>query len=149
AMRRVESVLLDREVAIALQADLPLVSIDAMLVEQLLVNLLENAAKYAQKDRPVEVSARIDGDDLRIAVLDRGKGLDAEERERVFAKFYRGPGQQQRPGAGLGLAICRAVAELHGGTIQCNGRDGGGAEFVARLPLLASTVVPPIGGEPS
>lgn len=149
AMRRVESVLLDREVVIALADDLPLVSIDAMLVEQLLVNLLENAAKYAPQDRPVEVDARIDGDDLRIAVRDRGKGLDAEERERVFAKFYRGPGQQQRPGAGLGLAICRAVAELHGGTIQCNGRDGGGAEFVARLPLLASTVVPPIGGEPS
>lgn len=149
AMRRVESVLLDREVTIALSPDLPLVSIDAMLVEQMLVNLLENAAKYAHKDRPVEVDARIDGDDLWIAVRDRGKGLDAEERERVFAKFYRGPGQQQRPGAGLGLAICRAVAELHGGTIQCNARDGGGAEFVARLPLLASTVVPPIGGEPS
>lgn len=134
AMRRVEALFVQRKVTISVDQRLPLVSIDATLVEQMLVNLLENAAKHSPEGSPVDVDVRLEGGQLRISVADCGPGVAAADRERVFRKFERGDAHNSKHGAGLGLAICRAVAQLHGGDIAVHSRVGGGAEFVAVLP---------------
>ncbi len=137
AMRRVEPLFTGRKVSITVDGRMPLVSIDASLVEQMLVNLLENAAKHSPEGSPVDIDVRQEGARLRVEVGDRGPGVPAEDRDRVFRKFERGDDVGARHGAGIGLAICRAVAQLHGGTISVRDRKGGGAEFVALLPCAA------------
>jgi two-component system sensor histidine kinase KdpD len=139
AMRRVESLFVGREVRIVVDASIPLVAIDATLVEQLIVNLLENAAKYSTVQSPVEVTASMAGAILRLVVADRGPGVRDADRERIFAKFERGASSRAKPGAGLGLAICRAVAALHGGSVSVHAREGGGACFVVELPCAAAS----------
>lgn len=134
ALRRVDSLLAGRTVDVALPSDLPLVRVDGTLLEQLLVNLLENAARYTPKGSPLRIEAGVHGERLRLVVADRGPGIPADEREHVFTKFYRGEGHRHATGAGLGLAICRAIAHLHGGDILVQDRDGGGAAFVTTLP---------------
>lgn len=121
----------DRTVKADLPEDLPLVPVDAVLLEQVFVNLLENAAVHASGAGPIEVSARREGDGVVVDVSDRGPGLPPGDLRRVFDKFYHGKGG----GAGLGLAICRAVVEAHGGSIEAANREGGGARFRFRLPL--------------
>ncbi len=145
AMRRVESLFADRAVGISIDPSMPLVAIDATLVEQLLVNLLENAAKYSPPESPVDVVGSLRGNALQIVVADRGAGVPHADRERIFAKFQRGAAPQPQSGAGLGLAICRAVAELHGGSVFVRSRIGGGSEFVAELRCSAD----PASGRPS
>jgi two-component system sensor histidine kinase KdpD len=100
-----------------------------------LVNLLENAAKYAPPDTPLEVRARRDGERLVITVLDRGPGVPTSERERIFEPFYRPPGTPPDVrGTGLGLSIARGLAEAQGGTVRYEPRPGGGSAFVLELP---------------
>jgi two-component system sensor histidine kinase KdpD len=140
AIRRVETLFTRRKVTIAVDQRLPLVSIDELLVEQMLVNLLENAAKYSPEGSPIDIDVRFDEGQLRIAVADRGPGVAASDRERVFRKFERGVSKSAGHGAGLGLAICRAVAQLHGGDIVVSNRVGGGAEFVASLPCEVASL---------
>jgi two-component system sensor histidine kinase KdpD len=134
AMRRVETLLAGRPVSIRIADAMPLVWIDGALLEQLLVNLLENAAKHTPPGVSVDLDARMNAGVLSLSVADRGPGVATEERERVFLKFHRGPGAQPL-GSGLGLAICRAIALLHDGSIHAESRDGGGAAFVLRLPV--------------
>jgi two-component system sensor histidine kinase KdpD len=124
------------EIDVQLPAALPLVFVDGLLLEQVLVNLLENAGRHTPHGTKVTVAAAIDGPWLRLAVSDRGPGLPPGNEERVFDKFYRADerGDATR-GSGLGLAICRAIARIHGGQITAANRPGGGAEFVLRLPL--------------
>jgi two-component system sensor histidine kinase KdpD len=123
-------------VDVRIPADLPLVFVDGMLLEQLLVNMLENAGRYTKAGTTITVSASIDGDWLRLAVADNGPGLPAGSEERIFDKFYRvTPSADGGRGSGLGLAICRAIAKAHGGTIKASNRTGGGAEFLVRIPL--------------
>ena len=136
AMTRVEPLLVGRQVTTDIPPTLPLVAIDAILVEQLLVNLLENAARYTPAGTPVDLTIARDVRCVRIAVADRGPGIPATERERVFNKFYRGDGARRTTGAGLGLAICRAIAVLHGGRIWVEDRPGGGAVFQFELPIV-------------
>jgi two-component system sensor histidine kinase KdpD len=132
-LARLEKLLGDRDVRVALARDLPLVWVDPILIEQLLVNLLENAVRYAP-DGPLEIEARRVGEQLELCVSDQGPGLPAEIRGRAFEKFVRGPKSAAR-GVGLGLAICRGVAEAHGGTIAAEDREGGGTRFRLTLPL--------------
>ncbi len=134
AMTRLDALLGQRRVELDVPTTLPLVFVDAVLIEQLLVNLLENAVRYTPQDQPLCVVARSADGQLELEVADRGPGIPAAERERVFGKFYRGAGHHASHGAGLGLAICRAIAELHGGRIDVTDRQGGGAAFVVRLP---------------
>jgi two-component system sensor histidine kinase KdpD len=107
-------------------------------MEQLLLNLLENAAKYTPEGSPVAITARSVADGLEIAVADRGPGLAPDELEKVFDLFYQGRkaagGAGGRKGYGIGLAICRAIALVHGGTIRAENREGGGAAFIVTLP---------------
>ncbi len=137
ALVRLEKALAGRPIRTALDPALPLVALDPLLAEQLLVNLLENAAKYTPEGTPIEVSARIDASRLELEVCDRGPGLPPGSESRVFEKFFRA-GPQHAPGVGLGLAICRAIAHAHGGSIAAENREGGGVCFRAVLPLAGT-----------
>lgn len=132
ALERLEKALAGHEVETDIPENLPLVPLDPELLELVLVNLLENAARHAPGS-PIEVAARERMDGVEVSVSDRGPGLPAEEREKVFEKFYRGGGAAPG-GAGLGLAICKAVVAAHGGSIRAEAREGGGARFLFTLP---------------
>ncbi|HKX40220.1 MAG TPA: ATP-binding protein, partial [Burkholderiaceae bacterium] len=126
-------------------ADLPLVEVDAVLIERLLVNLLENAAKYTPSGSNVTVAARAAGRDLQVDVSDDGPGLPAGREEAVFEKFVRGERESATSGVGLGLAICRAIVEAHGGRLWAeSGRGRPGAVFRFTLPL-GQPPAPPAG----
>jgi two-component system sensor histidine kinase KdpD len=146
ALGRLARQLENHPVTTRLSPDLPMVPMDELLVQQVLVNLLENAAKYAPPGSPLEISAVAAGDAVCVEVADRGPGLMADELERVFEKFYRTPDSSGRPGAGLGLAICRGIIELHGGKIHAENRPGGGAVFRFTLPLVGKP--PELPAEP-
>ena len=116
--------------------DLPLILVDGLLLEQVFVNLLENAARYTPPGTKITIDAACRGKWLTISVADDGPGLPAGAEERIFEKFHRGsPSADAGRGSGLGLAICRAIAGVHGGTISASNRPGGGAEFLLRLPM--------------
>lgn len=143
AMTRAEKMLEGRAVEIDVSPDLPMVAIDALLIEQLLVNLIENSARHAPSWSPIEVAAHQVGDRIRLMVADRGPGIPRGQHERVFEKFYRLGNSSRSAGAGLGLAICKAIAQLHGGRIWVEDRDGGGALFVVEIPIGEDVVVDP------
>jgi len=123
-----------RPVQVALADDLPLLHLDAVLVERVFVNLLENAAKYTPAGSAVAIGARVDGDQVRVTIDDHGPGLPAGREETIFEKFERGRKESTTPGVGLGLAICRAIMQAHGGSIRGETRAGGGARFTLLLP---------------
>jgi two-component system, OmpR family, sensor histidine kinase KdpD len=139
ALHQLESSLKGREVAVRVPEDLPLVSIDEVLIERVLVNLLENALRYTPPGSPLELVATAGRDEVTIGVLDRGPGLVPGEESLVFEKFFRGEASRTRHGVGLGLAVARAIVEAHGGRIEALNREGGGAAFRFTLPW---------GGEP-
>jgi two-component system sensor histidine kinase KdpD len=123
-------------VRVDIPADLPLLLLDGVLMEQVFFNLLENAARYTPAGSQIEIAARVEDKHVEIRVADNGPGLPAGTESRVFEKFFRGSitmGDGRR-GAGLGLAICRAVVEALGGQISARNRSGGGAEFTIVLP---------------
>jgi two-component system sensor histidine kinase KdpD len=126
----------DRPVKVDLPADLPLVSVDPVILEQLFVNLLENAVKYTPPGSPLEIDARAANGSIIVEVMDHGPGLPHGSEEKVFEKFFRGS-HAGVSGAGLGLPICRGIAEAHGGTITAENRPGGGALFRVTLPIPA------------
>jgi len=136
ALQRTHHALAHHTVEVRIAPQLPLVWIDGLLMEQLLVNLLENAARYTPPRTRVMVAAAIDGKLLRLSVADSGPGLPVGSEERIFDKFYQAAATADSArGSGLGLAICRAIAKVHVGTIVASNRPTGGAEFVVRLPL--------------
>lgn len=116
-------------ISLELPKDLPLLKLDAVLVEQLFANLFENAAKHAGSAAQVRVTAERKANGIEVCVSDNGPGLPEGDAEQLFEKFQRGKGT----GFGLGLAICRAVMEAHGGTIRARNHDG--AEFIMTFPL--------------
>jgi two-component system sensor histidine kinase KdpD len=137
ALQRCSKVLADHRVAVALAPDVPMFPLDFVLMEQVLVNLLDNAAKYAPGGTMIEISGRRENGTVVIAVLDEGPGIPVDDLERIFDKFYRvRSGDRQRAGTGLGLAICRGFIEAQGGTIvAANRADRSGAIFTIRLPI--------------
>ena len=134
-LNRMQPGLQGREVAVDLQEDLPLVMIDGVLIGQVLANLLENAVKYTPPRSPIEIEAWAAGNEVTVSVLDRGPGIKPGDEERVFEKFHRGEPEGAIGGAGLGLTICRAIVEAHGGRIWAENRMVGGAMFCFALPL--------------
>lgn len=135
ALARLGPQLKEHDVRTAVPADLPLVPVDAVLIEQVLNNLIENAAKYAPARTPIEVSARPVGGEIEVVVADRGPGIVPGEEELIFEKFRRGSMTGSLHGVGLGLSVCKGIIEVHGGTISAANRPGGGAEFRFRLPV--------------
>lgn len=128
----------DREITAILPDDLLFVPMDAHLIGQVLVNLLDNAVKHTTLDNNIEISANKNGDEAIFAVRDNGEGIPETELSHIFQAFYtrqNNRGDAQR-GIGLGLTICEAIVNAHGGTIRAvNRSDGPGAEFVFTLPL--------------
>lgn len=134
----------DRRLKAWVEPGLPLLWCDATLLSQLLENLVDNALKYSPAEAPVEVTARRAGDALVLAVKDRGTGVPLAWRERIFEVFQRGEGQAlaDRPGSGVGLAVCRAIARAHGGTLRLRPRGQGGSAFECELPVRAQPTLP-------
>lgn len=121
--------------------DLPLVPLDYVLVNQVLINLLDNAAKYSPEDGALEIRAEETSDIVRIAVEDGGPGIPQEDLERIFEKFYRVKRFENVVGTGLGLSICKGIVEVHGGKIWAENRPEGGLRMVFTLPLKSSTLL--------
>lgn len=135
ALAQLKQRLRGHKVGVELPADLPWVSADARMLEQVLLNLIENAVKYSPAGTLILISAVRDGDAISVEVADQGPGLPPGTEERVFEKFYQVQPEHAAAGAGLGLAICRIIVEAHGGTIRAASRPDGGASFVFDLPL--------------
>ena len=138
AARMLEQRLREHPLRLALDPELPLVNCDAVLIERVLVNLLQNATKYTQPGTVIGVTASATTDWLTVEVWDEGPGLPAGREQALFEKFVRGRVESAVPGVGLGLAICRSVIEAHGGQIRAENRATGGARFVFTLPLEPS-----------
>jgi two-component system sensor histidine kinase KdpD len=135
AIMRLEKKLGNRKLETHIEPGLPLVPMDALLIEQVLVNLVENAIKYTPPESPIELSVKREEGRIMVDVADRGPGLPEGDLEKVFEKFYRGPQKEMRGGAGLGLAICKGIVEIHGGVITAGNRPGGGSLFRFTIPL--------------
>jgi two-component system, OmpR family, sensor histidine kinase KdpD len=143
ALRGLRQALAKHTVLVELAADLPLVQMDAVLIERVLVNLLENAAKYTPAGTRVTIAAETRGDELVVSVSDDGPGLPKGKEEAIFEKFARGEKESATPGVGLGLAICRAIVEAHRGRIQAEAGRAHGTRFLFTLPLGTPPEVPP------
>jgi two-component system, OmpR family, sensor histidine kinase KdpD len=135
ALNATRGMLNQHQVEVHIPRDLPLVRFDALLIERVLVNLLENASKYTPAGSTVALTAEVVADQLSVSVSDNGPGLSVGREEAVFQKFTRGERESATPGVGLGLAICRAIVESHQGKIIATHRPGGGARFTFTLPL--------------
>ena len=135
ALRASRLQLAGHKVSTQLSLGLPLLRFDAVLVERVLCNLLENAAKYTPPGSSVVIYAVQRGEFVRVMVYDNGPGVPRGREEAVFEKFTRGEKESSKPGVGLGLAICRAIVEAHGGTIAADKSPIGGAAFVFTLPV--------------
>ena len=147
ALMRLEARLRHHPVDVDLPPDLPLVPIDELLIEQVFINLLENAAKYCPEGTPVTVTATRQMDAVIVTVADRGPGVPEPEQERVFEKFHRAAmagadDERHVGGAGLGLTICRGIIAAHGGRIWVEPVAGGGAAFRFVLPLQGPPLAP-------
>jgi two-component system, OmpR family, sensor histidine kinase KdpD len=143
ALSRLRGRLGDRPVRSRVPEEIPMVPIDAVLIQQVLVNLLENALRYTSDGTPLEIEATCTAAQVTVEVRDRGPGIREEEAERLFERFYRGEGQSPRDGGvGLGLTICRAIMRAHGGTIALVNRHEGGAIARLTLPLTTATATP-------
>lgn len=135
------SALAAHPVRVSLPADLPLLEFDAVLLERVFCNLLENAAKYSPEGCGIDIEARPAGDLVEVRVCDHGQGFPAGNRGELFDMFVRGRNESSQPGTGLGLAICRAIVEAHGGEIGAENRPAGGACVFFTLPVGVPPVV--------
>jgi two-component system sensor histidine kinase KdpD len=140
ALRRAGKILAEHHVELELAAGLPMLSLDAVLFEQVLFNVLDNAAKYSSTGTTIRIQSWLDRDAVCLQVLDEGEGIPPTELEQIFDKFYRvEKGDQVRAGTGLGLAISRGFVEAMQGTISAANRtDRTGAVFTIRLPVPAA-----------
>jgi two-component system sensor histidine kinase KdpD len=137
-VKRVRARYPDHHFAIDVQDDLPPLHIDWVEIDQVLSNLIENAAKYSPVGTKVWISARHDGDCVRVQIADRGPGIPRDALPYLFTPFYRVPPRGGRPrpkGTGLGLAVARGLIEAHGGRIAVRNREDGGAIFTFSLPV--------------
>lgn len=137
ALSYLEERLSKYRVSTVVDEDVLAVSVDETLVQQVLVNLLENAIKYTPAETEIEIRAERSGDMVLFSVADRGPGIPVELHSKIFEKFYR-EDSKSTGGAGLGLAICNGIVEAHGGKIWVENRTGGGAVFKFTLPAADS-----------
>ena len=142
ALQHLAGQLARHAVRIDLPADLPLLEFDAVLMERVFCNLLENAAKYTPPGSQIEISARHDGDRAVVTVSDNGPGLPPGREESLFEKFTRGHEELAVTGVGLGLTIVRAIVTAHKGTVRAENRPEGGARFTVTLPAGVPPEVP-------
>jgi two-component system sensor histidine kinase KdpD len=136
ALERAKQMLAGRDVKLQLPEKLPPVGVDLERIAEVLVQLLENAAKYSPAETPITITAEPAGKMVSISVADRGPGIDDMEQSLIFEKFYRGRDQRYRiQGTGMGLAIAKAIVEAHGGTIGVTSQPGSGSVFSFTVPI--------------
>ena len=133
-LTRLQKRLADRQVSVKLPPGIAMVFVDAVMIEQVLVNLLENALRYTPDGSPLDIMATSAAGTVDIAVADQGFGLPPGDENKVFEKFYRVRKEAAQSGVGLGLAICKAIIEAHGGCIRASNRPSGGALFLFSIP---------------
>jgi len=138
ALTHLEAPLRGRLLTTHLPADLPLVPLDGVLIEQVLINVLDNALKYTPPGSPLSLAAWTTDGAMTVEVADQGPGLPPGEEQRVFDKFYRVQRPGAASGAGLGLTICRGIMAAHGGQIWAENRSGGGTALRFTLPLAGT-----------
>lgn len=142
ALRACQRNLQGHQLEVALASDLPVLEYDAVLIERVLVNLLENAAKYTPPGSHITLLAQPEGATIRVCVQDDGPGLPSGMEQKLFDKFSRGNSESTTPGVGLGLAICRSIVEAHGGQITASNRQPHGAAFCFTLPVSQMPALP-------
>jgi two-component system sensor histidine kinase KdpD len=140
-LTRLQKQLRERPVKVKLPSGIPLVFADAVMIEQVLINLLENALRYTPPGSALEITAETSPQAVEISVADHGAGIPKGREEQLFEKFYQARHEAAQSGVGLGLAICRAIVEAHGGRIYAQNRSSGGAVFTLILPVNQS---PPV-----
>ncbi len=143
ALKAAHGALGKRALSVRIEPDVPLVECDAVLVERVLANLLENIGKYTPPLTPVEILVQAAGAEVRVSVRDHGPGVPKGQEESIFEKFTRGSAESSTPGVGLGLAICRAIVEAHRGRIWVEPTFPQGATFTFSLPMGAPPAVDP------
>ncbi len=137
AIRRVGPDMKERPLELKIDADLPPVHVDAVEIQQVLINLLDNAIKYSPARSPVRLAAARVGEGVEVRVSNAGPGVPPEDRTRIFERFYRAPtsGEGRVRGTGLGLAICKGIVEAHGGSIHCHSIPGVETVITFTIPL--------------
>ncbi|EIC31283.1 MULTISPECIES: sensor histidine kinase [Methylomicrobium] len=136
ALRRLDKKLKARRINVRMADGPALIHVDAVLLQQVLVNLLDNADKYSPPELPIDITIESAPSGVSIAVADRGPGIPEGLEQKIFDKFFRVHAESAQSGVGLGLSICRAVVEAHGGTIRASQRSGGGTVVQLHLPML-------------
>lgn len=141
SIRRVQMLLNDRPLDVHLQKNLPPIWVDGVQVQQVLVNLLDNAIKFSPPHSALRITASTAGDNLEFRITNTGGGIPQDELDRIFERFYRGPADRisHIPGTGLGLAICKGIIEAHGGQIVAKSVPGEETTFVITLPLTCTS----------
>jgi len=139
ALTRLAPLLSTREINMEIEPELPLIPMDASLIEQVFVNLLDNAMKFSKPDSPIEIRAYYTGGEVSISVSNLGEGVPPEDLEKIFDKFYRVRRKEDIGGTGLGLSICKGFVEAHGGRIWAQNNPKGGAILTFTLPLNQGT----------
>ncbi|MDR6815721.1 two-component system sensor histidine kinase KdpD [Neorhizobium sp. 2083] len=142
ALSRAAKIASGHRLNVSIPADMPMLKVDPVLFEQVLFNLIDNAAKYAPDETVIDIRGWQDGGSILISVMDEGPGIPPDDLERIFDSFYRvRKGDHVRAGTGLGLSICRGFIEAMGGTIRAANRsDRPGAIFTIRMPILENTI---------
>ena len=142
AIRRVEVLLARRPLHVRLAQAIPPIYVDGVQIQQVLVNLLDNAIKFSPPESPIQITASLVAETLEVRVSNTGDGIPSDELNRIFDRFYRAqPGRMSgAPGTGLGLAICKGIVEAHGGYIMAQSIPGGETTILFRLPM--TTAVP-------
>lgn len=143
ALDRLDRLLAHHPVRVAIPSDLPLVPLDAPLMEQVFYNLLENASKHTPSGTVINIAVRMETGRVVVEVSDNGPGLPLGSEDRVFEKFVRGSQKRQDGGVGLGLSICRGLIEAHGGTIRAISKPQRGVTFRFTLPVDGTPPAPP------
>ena len=135
ALRQMKPLMDGREITVSAPDDLPLVWVDAELIQMVITHLLDNAWKYSPPGSPISIGARTSEGRVMICVADQGRGIAEEEQSRIFDKFYRGKGEQNLKSTGMGLAIAREIMDAHGEQIGVVSKPGEGSEFCFSLPI--------------
>lgn len=144
AIRRLGPKVQERTLTVDLAEDLPQIRVDGVEIQQLLVNLLDNAFKYSPEGSPVRLEAKAEPDQIRMVVANQGEGIPAEDLERIFERFHRVRLQRECsiPGSGLGLAICKGIVDAHGGRIWAESSPGQETRVVVTLPRVSTSPQP-------
>jgi two-component system sensor histidine kinase KdpD len=135
ALRRLSEQIKHRSLEVSIPEGTPLIRGDFVLLEQVVINLVDNAIKYSPHDSSIEIRVSSDKKRLKVSVADRGVGIPEAELPHIFDKFYRVHSVLNTPGTGLGLSICKGIVESHGGEIWAESRSGGGAIISFSVPI--------------